>query len=80
MQKRLEFDEELDDWIIKEYEGPPIPNPGSVFGYKRPLCEFVQVAVALGDDNPRFRPDNILKLDVELIDRTTEEFDAIQIS
>lgn len=29
------------------------------------------MAISLGDDNPRFRPDNILKLDLDLPERTT---------
>lgn len=65
-QTRLEFSDEVDDWVIKETEGPTKPNPGSALNLKQPLCEFARMAISLGDDNPRFRPDNILKLDLDL--------------
>ena len=39
------------------------------------MCEFSRMAVSFGDANPRFRHDNILQLDLDLPERTTEEFD-----
>lgn len=38
LQKRLQFNEDVDDWIVEDYTGDPVPNPGSAFEYKRPLC------------------------------------------
>lgn len=37
-QTRLEFSDEVDDWVIKETEGPSKNNPGSALQLKQPLC------------------------------------------
>ena len=79
-QTRLEFSDEVDDWVIKETEGPSKTNPGSALQLKQPLCEFARMAISLGDDNPRFRPDNVLKLDLDLPERNTEQLQTLQIS
>jgi len=34
------------------------------------------MAISFGDGNPRFRVDNILQLDLDLPERTTEDFDG----
>jgi kinesin family protein 3/17 len=34
------------------------------------------MAINFGDQNPRFRPENILQLDLDLPEPTTEEFDG----
>ena len=70
----------MDDWIIEDSEGPPLSNPGSAFNFKRPLCEFTRLGITCGEDNPRYRPDNILALDLDLPQRTTEDFDGEGIS
>ncbi len=43
------------------------------------MTEFSRMAVGFGDVNPRYRYDNILHLDLDLPEQTTEEFDG-QIS
>jgi len=40
------------------------------------MCEFSRMTVIFGDANPRFRPDNILHLELDLPERTTEDFDG----
>lgn len=48
----------------------PKPNPGSALGFKFPLCGEGRFAVACGDDNPRYRQDNILQLDLDQVPST----------
>lgn len=55
IQHRLEFDEGFDDWVIVQSSQNPKANPGSALGLKAPLCTQARMAVACGDDNPRFR-------------------------
>lgn len=43
------------------------------------MCEFSRMAISFGDMNPRYRYDNILQMDLDLPEQTTEEFDG-QIS
>lgn len=40
------------------------------------MCEFTRMSINFGEPNPRFRHDNILVLDLDLPERTTEEFDG----
>lgn len=48
-------------------------RPASVVpGQIRPLSEYSRIACALGNTNPRFRIDNILRLDFDLPERTTQ--------
>ena len=61
LEKKLEFNEELDDWCIKEMEANLLKKPGSAFTFKRPVCNFSRMALSFGDNNPRFRPENILQ-------------------
>jgi hypothetical protein len=77
LQTRLVFSEEIDDWVIREdFE---IERPGSVLGQKRPLCEYTKMAISELDSNPRHRPDNILMLDHNIMERTTEDLDPASL-
>jgi len=60
LEQKLEFSEEIDDWVIKEFEANPLKKPASAFTFKRPLCNFSKMAISFGDANPRYRPENIL--------------------
>ena len=63
--------------MIKEAdEENRMEKPPSALDFKRPLCEFARMAINFGDQNPRFRPENILQMDLDLPERTTEEFDG----
>lgn len=55
IQHRLEFDDGFDDWVIVEKNTNPKPNPGSALGLRAALCAEGRMAVACGDDNPRYR-------------------------
>lgn len=74
IQHRLEFDQSFDDWVIVERNKTPKPFPGSALGFKYPLCSEGRFAVACGDDNPRFRQDNILQMDLDQVPSTIEDF------
>jgi hypothetical protein len=74
IQHRLDFDEEFDDWVIVEKNPKPKPNPGSALGLKAPLFAEGRWAVACGDDNPRFRQENIIMMDLNLVESPIEDF------
>ncbi|KAM3134225.1 hypothetical protein pb186bvf_013645 [Paramecium bursaria] len=73
LEKKLEFNDEVDDWILKEDQMTQ-KKIQSVYNFKRPLCNFSKMAINFGDPNPRFRPENILSLDLDLPQRLTEDF------
>jgi len=52
----------------------PVARPCSALNLKKPTSEFARMALSLGDNNPRFRYDNIMQLDLDLPERTTEDF------
>ena len=72
------WNEELNDWVIK----PPKKfqkkkggvRPVSAVGMKRPTSEYSRIAKGLGDVNPRFKFENILDLDLDMPERTTEDY------
>ena len=74
IQHRLEFDESYDDWGLVMRNKAPKANPVSALGFKFPLCSQGRFAVACGDDNPRYRQDNILQMDLDQVPSTIEDF------
>ena len=44
---------------------------------KRPTSEYSRIAKGLGDMNPRYKFDNILQLDLDMPERTTEDYDGM---
>lgn len=51
LKKKLDFSDELDDWIIKDYnhEDVKAPKPKSSLALKMPLCEYSRMAINFGD-------------------------------
>ena len=43
---------------------------------KRPTSEYSRIAKGLGDLNPRYKFDNILQLDLDMPERTTEDYEG----
>lgn len=41
------------------------------------MCEHSRMAISFGDQNPRYRYDNIMQMDLDLPEYTTEEFDGM---
>lgn len=82
MEKLAEWNDELNDWMIK----PPgsfkdaktgSKRPQSAVGMKRPTSEYSRIAKGLGDLNPRYKFDNILQLDLDMPERTTEDYEGM---
>jgi len=44
---------------------------------KRPTSEYSRIAKGLGDLNPRYKLDNILQLDLDMPERTTEDYEGV---
>lgn len=80
IKDRLTFDEGLDDWDLIEKPKIPKNNPGSALGLRYPLCTEGRMSVACGDDNPRFRQENIISMDLNHVEESTESFQDYEIS
>lgn len=79
IEKQTIWNEEINDWVIK----PPVQakksnskssRPQSAVGMKRPTSEYSRIAKGLGDMNPRYKFDNILPMDLDMPERTTEDY------
>ena len=44
---------------------------------KRPTSEYSRIAKGLGDMNPRYKFDNIIQLELDMPERTTEDYDGM---
>jgi hypothetical protein len=56
------------------YLKPPQSTP---FPGRRPTTQFSRVAAVLHEGNPRYRQDNIITLELDLPERTTQDFEEI---
>ncbi|SPQ93996.1 Kinesin-like protein [Plasmodiophora brassicae] len=80
IRNRIEYDEDTGTCKVNppDFEALNLAakRPASVVpGQIRPLSEYSRIACALGNTNPRFRIDNILRLDFDLPERTTQDLD-----
>lgn len=77
VQRRAQFDAGEDAWVLQPLALSDVgAAPGSaVPGRRRPLAEHA-VLRARVDRNPRYRDENIVLLDLDLPDRTTEDYTA----
>mmetsp|Transcript_29078 Transcript_29078/g.65812 ORF Transcript_29078/g.65812 Transcript_29078/m.65812 type:complete len:796 (-) Transcript_29078:211-2598(-) len=77
--QRAVWDAEEDEWRVRpakiEKENRPI-KPPSAFGLPRPTSEFARINRAMGDPNPRYMYDSIVMTDLDLPERTTEDFEV----
>ncbi|KAJ0008576.1 hypothetical protein NQD34_015991 [Periophthalmus magnuspinnatus] len=71
--QRLQFDSEEDQWRLKPVlppESAPVRvrrRPLSAVGYKRPISQFAQMAVATATGTPsRYQAENIMLLDLDM--------------
>ena len=74
------WSDDLNDWQLKKYADPQQQakkRPQSAVGLKRPTSEYTRIAKGLGDINPRFKADNILNLDLDMPERTTEDYEEV---
>lgn len=81
-EKVTVWNEEVNDWQINHpAKGPnsikkESKRPQSAVGLKRPTSEYSRIAKGLGDLNPRYKFDNILQLDLDMPERTTEDYEG----
>ena len=78
-EKVTQWNEELNDWVINhpaklKVQKKDNKRPQSAVGLKRPTSEYSRIAKGLGDLNPRYKFDNILQLDLDMPERTTEDY------
>ncbi|GAA6108738.1 kinesin family member 3Cb isoform X1 [Tachysurus ichikawai] len=77
---RLQFDSEEDQWKVlpllpSENNSPRIRHrPTSAVGYKRPISQYAQVAVATGSPS-RYRAENIMLLELDMTSPTMVPLD-----
>ena len=87
IQKRATWDEQLDNWVLAPLAGADAegngqaqlePRPRCAVGDgPRPLCEYARIAASTSEyNNPRFRHDNILSLELDPPERTTQDYDG----
>merc|ERR1719499_1079363 len=78
-QERAFWDAEEDEWRMEpvkvDRESRP-PRPASILGLPRPTSEFARVNRAMGDVNPRYMYDSIVMTDLDLPERTTEDYEV----
>ena len=78
MTDNAKWNDELNDWVLKppkKFQKKKGGNrPVSAVGMKRPTSEYSRIAKGLGDVNPRFKFENILDLDLDMPERTTEDY------
>eukprot|EP00927_Polykrikos_kofoidii_P082092 TRINITY_DN8067_c0_g1_i1.p1 TRINITY_DN8067_c0_g1~~TRINITY_DN8067_c0_g1_i1.p1 ORF type:complete len:829 (-),score=268.13 TRINITY_DN8067_c0_g1_i1:193-2679(-) len=77
-QERAEWDAEEDEWRMLAPNPPPIPTkrPASCLGLPRPTSEFARINRAMGDHNPRYMYDSIVMTNLDLPERTTEDYEV----
>lgn len=81
-EKQTVWSEEHNDWVINhpaKFKGTnkASKRPQSAVGMKRPTSEYSRIAKGLGDLNPRYKFDNILQLDLDMPERTTEDYEGV---
>jgi len=78
IQKRAQWDDEKGEWILQRinYAGNNVraKRPFSDSGARRPVSEFAKIASAMGDQNPRYKNENIINLDLDMPERTTQDY------
>lgn len=77
------WNEDVNDWVINHpakinsHKLKESKRPQSAVGMKRPTSEYSRIAKGLGDLNPRYKFDNILQLDLDMPERTTEDYEGM---
>merc|ERR1719245_226051 len=77
--ERACWDADADEWHMMQAnidkENRPV-RPMSSLGLPRPTAEFARINRAMGDYNPRFMYDSIVITDLDLPERTTEDYEV----
>lgn len=71
IEKKMSYDEENEDWVIKKATFKGIQNrhikrtfSSSAPALRRPVSQYAKIVMGLGDPNTRYRYDNIVSLQV----------------
>ena len=54
----------------------PLKRPQSASTQRRPVTDYAKIASAMGDQNPRYKSDNILSLKLDMPERTTYDYEG----
>ena len=73
------WDEDREEWLLGQVSDRPdqaaaAKRPVSASGSRRPTSSFARAQAAQGDQNPRFKSENILTLELDMPERTTYDF------
>lgn len=81
VEKRAIWNDANDEWYLGELDtSTTVRRPGSAKpGMLRPTSEFSRIKAALGDANPRFRNENIITLELDMPERTTQDYNDLQM-
>lgn len=78
MQKAV-WDDEAEEWLLGQVSERAenalgLKRPTSASGSRRPMSSFAKSQAMVGDQNPRFKSENILTLELDMPERTTYVF------
>ncbi|GAQ91439.1 Kinesin-like protein [Klebsormidium nitens] len=80
IMRRAHWDEDHERWILEgvQYAGnnAKAKRPISAAGQRRPISDYARIAVAMGENNPRFKAENILTMELDMPERTTYDYDG----
>jgi hypothetical protein len=73
LEKRAVFDEGRDVWLInkKRVQSSRIERPISLATANRPISQYAKIMMSISDTSTRYRPDNVINLQLHLPERTT---------
>lgn len=77
VEKRARWEEDLNEWLVENPStvGANTKRPVSaVTGAKRPSSAVARTANRLGSENPRFKGENIITLELDMPERTTRDY------
>ena len=68
--------DDLDENEVPNNKGVPVSKRPQSAGGRRPTTDYARIANAMGDQNPRFRAENIIQLELDLPERTTYDYNG----
>ena len=78
LESRAKWDSERQDWILAPLELQHWHSLKRPIGIRpqshRPLSQYSRIASVLQDQNIRHRSENVVQLEIDLPERTTQEF------
>mmetsp|Transcript_30808 Transcript_30808/g.87134 ORF Transcript_30808/g.87134 Transcript_30808/m.87134 type:complete len:456 (-) Transcript_30808:81-1448(-) len=80
VQSRAQWDDQKEQWVLERIsdftkrEQATSKRPVSAANIRRPTTDFAKMAQSCGDQNPRFKGENILTLELDMPERTTYDY------